>query len=92
MIARNEYYLVIRVTVELISAIDDHKEILGVAEIYNDATGDATKGNYGYAFSKRNSPEVVWKRGRIENFPRKRLLAWDLLYRCLKDAVSERNK
>jgi hypothetical protein len=83
---------VIRVTVELFSAIDGHHEVLGVAEIYNDASGTPNLGNYEYILSPRNVPNKTWKKGNIEGFPRKRLLAWDLLYRCLKDAVSERNK
>jgi hypothetical protein len=82
----------IRVTVELISAIDGHREILGMATIFNDAKGSSVSGNYEYAFSKRGKHEnITWKSGNIKGFPRKRLLAWDLLYRCLKDAVSERN-
>ena len=82
----------IKITVELISAIDGHREILGVAEIANDATGTISSGNYRYAFSKRKLPNQIFKGGSIKDFPRKRLLAWDLLYRCLKDAVGERNK
>ena len=82
----------IRVTVELFSAVDGHKEILGVAEIWNDATGTATSGNYGYALSQRGGSSKLWKNGFIKGFPRKRKLAWDLLFRCLKDAVEDRNK
>jgi bifunctional DNase/RNase len=32
-----------------------------------------------------------YKEGRVEGFPRQRLLAYDLLFRCLKTAVGHRN-
>jgi len=34
----------------------------------------------------------IWKECDVDNFPRKRLLVWDLLYRALKKIVGERNQ
>lgn len=33
-----------------------------------------------------------WKQAIIRNFPRKRLLAWDLLQRCLNAALGDSRK
>jgi hypothetical protein len=71
------------------------KRELGTAYIANDISGDRTTGNYNYRLMK--SPEYakrpgVWKRGRVENFPRQRLGPWDLLFRALRDSVEYRNK
>lgn len=86
----------ILVTVELISAIDGHREILGVAEIWNDGKGSKSKGNYGFKIGGRNRKNLtnsaVIRQGDIKGFPRNRLLAWDLLYRCLHQAFGERNR
>jgi len=92
----------IKVTVELYSAIDDHIELLGEAIIYNDGSSHTPSiGNYNALFGKKGKP-VYWKRGEfaatnlfravhVSGFPRKRLLVWDLLYRALQGAVFERN-
>jgi hypothetical protein len=73
----------------------DDRETLGVGVIYNDATGSETRGNYKFYLSKRRIDILafakslrqpgrsVWKSGEVTDFPRKRLLAWDLLSRCL---------
>lgn len=87
----------IRVTVELISAIDGHTETLGIAEIWNDATGNETTGNYKFKLGRRGQKYLGktftgWREGKVKDFPRKRLLVWDLLYRCLKEAVEDRNE
>ena len=74
----------INVNIELHSAIDGHVETLGTIKIWNDATGTPTKGNYGYFLTDKK--RRVMGKGRIEGFPRKRLLAADLLYRVLEDA------
>lgn len=90
----------IRVTVELISGNDGHLEHLGTAIIGNDLSGDRSRGNYDVYLSRRgrrpgacwwHSPSSVWRRGRVEGFPRERLLAWDLLYRALAATVGARN-
>ncbi len=56
----------------------------------NDGTGDTNKGNYWFTFSDKIGR--LWKGGEVNNFPRKKLLAWDLLYRCLESKVSDRNQ
>lgn len=86
----------IRVTVELVSAINPARsKVLGVAVISNDGEKTAVKparGNYNFALSMRAPfTNRVWKSGSIEEFPRKRLGGWDLLYRVLRAAVGERN-
>ena len=80
----------IKVTVELISAIDGHTEILGTATIANDGRGTKTRGNYNAVFASKR--KLVWRLVGVNDFPRERLNAWDLLYRCLHQAVGDRNK
>ena len=62
---------------------------LGRIKIGNTGTGTSTKGNYTAALfdkAKRRFRVVD-----ITGFPRKRLLAFDLVYRILKAAIGERN-
>lgn len=87
----------IRVTVELVSAIDaSRSKILGVAEISNDGeTSLITQGEQG-AYNARLSkwaPKLkeTWKRGRVEGFDRKSRGPWDLLYLALRACVGGRN-
>ena len=40
----------------------------------------------------RRGDRGVWKKGTIENFPRKKFGVWDLMYRGLKGIVGERNE
>jgi hypothetical protein len=82
---------VIRVTVELLSARDGHSEILGVGYISNDGTGTTARGNYDVRLMRRGQDNILRETGRVEDFPRKRLLGWDLLYRALRATVGERN-
>lgn len=85
----------ILVTIELISARDGHRELLGKGTISNDGVGmnpHHTLGDYDYTWYVRGNSKRVWKRGKITGFPRKKLLAYDLLFRCLEDAVGERNR
>lgn len=82
----------LRITIELVPKGDEsRKEVIGVGTIANDATGDMTTGNYKYHLSKWGKGNVMWKAGRITGYPRKRLGPWDLLLRCLKDAIGGRN-
>lgn len=86
----------IRVTVELISGRTGKASVLGIATIANDvqqtieSRGDL--GSYDARFSKWAPKEKeIWKRGRVENFDRRRRGPWDLLYLALKSAVGSRN-
>lgn len=80
----------IKVTVELWPFGDSkHPELLGEAFITNDGTGDRTKGNYRAVFKGRAGQ--YWKAAWVSDFPRKKLLAWDLLFRALHAIVGNRN-
>lgn len=85
----------IRVTVELISAINPARSrVLGVAEIANDLSSDNLRevGNYKYRLSKW-SPKLreTWKKGRVTGLSRTKRGSWDLLFMVLRDAVGKRN-
>ena len=54
---------------------------LGSAHIWNDATGTASTGNYGFKLFRKDGRQ--YRDGVITKFPRKRLLVWDLLFRAL---------
>ena len=85
----------IKVTVELISALDGSKKHLGTAHISN--TGefgrDNPRGNYKVELftGGKGKRTRLWKSRRVEGFQRKKLLAWDLLYRALNCTVGGRN-
>lgn len=81
----------IRIRVELISARTGETTLLGQAIIANDGKGTPTQGDYSFKLSQRGGRQW-WREGAVEGFPRKRLGAWDLLYRCLREAVGDRNK
>jgi hypothetical protein len=81
---------VVVITVELWRKGDPNNKIeLGSARITNTGGGTETKGNYIAA--------IFGKRGRhmetvsIAGFPRKRLMAWDLIFRALRAAFEQRN-
>jgi hypothetical protein len=81
----------IKITIELWPlGFEKDKEILGVMEIWNNASGTRTRGNYGFKILEKGRTSV-WKSGDVLRFPRKRLGSWDLLYRCLKQVLYERN-
>lgn len=80
----------IRVTVELIPYGILKPKHLGTALMINDGTGDASTGNYKVIFKRAD--KRFYKECEVKNFPRKRRLAWDLLYRALREIVGERNK
>jgi hypothetical protein len=67
---------------------------IGRAEIWNDGSGSITTGNYHAKLLK--SPKYatskgVWKKGRVENFPRLKLGPYDLLLQILESAIGKRN-
>jgi hypothetical protein len=81
----------IRVTVELISAVTGKTETLGVGTITNDGTGTIACGNYRVHLSRR-TPGPPWRSANLYDFPRRKLCAWDLLYRALRETVGARNE
>ena len=69
-------------------------ELLGVVAISNDGSGTDETGNYNVELheSPRDAGRSeIWKRGRMEGFPRLRLGPYDLLYRALKACVGNRD-
>ena len=77
------------VTVELHNAITGKRKVLGTLKIANDATGDARTGHY--VGELRGANGRVLETCRVRGFPRKRLLAWDLVYRALRAMRGDRN-
>lgn len=76
------------VTVELVSALDGHRETLGTALIGNDGgSKNARVGSYNAYFWAKRLTKEPWRQGRVEGFPRKRLNAWHLIYRALDDVI-----
>lgn len=63
-------------------------KVLGMCMIANDGTGDKETGNY-HAVFKDDKEE---KKCEVKGFPRLRLNAFDLLYRCLRESFGKRNK
>jgi len=82
----------IKVTIELLPhGFERNKSTLGIMEIFNKGTGTGVSGHYGFRIFRKGS-KTIWKSGDVEGFPRKRLLSWDLLYRCLHSILQERNE
>jgi len=81
----------IRVTVELLPHGFGPPQHLGTATVANDGRGTHNEGSYAAVLSRRGRPSSAWRRTRVEGFPRRRLTAWDLLYRVLRKAVGDRN-
>lgn len=80
---------------ELHSAVTGKVTSLGEAVIYNDGTGSDSLGNYVAEFGKKGQTfqqahSRPWKFAEVKGFPRKRLLAWDLLQRALTAALGDR--
>lgn len=65
---------------------------LGLGIIVNEGTGDPTHGNYFVSLRSAGKQARKWKEGKVAMFPRKRLLAWDLIYRALHATISYRNE
>ena len=80
----------LRVTIELVPwGMESQKRTLATADIINDGSGTKSSGNYNFRLDDKAGR--VWKSGRVEGFPRKRLLAFDLLFRALNNVIGERN-
>ncbi len=82
----------IRVTVELVSAVDPKRsKVLGVAKLVNDGVDSlftaGDKGSYVCTFSKMEpKTKETWKKSQVKGFDRNRLGPWDLLYLGLRAA------
>ncbi|MEN6367624.1 MAG: hypothetical protein ABFC88_12490 [Thermoguttaceae bacterium] len=77
------------VEIKLHSAVTGKVTTLASGKIVNTGTGSPTQGNYIAVLRDASGRE--WRRVELTRFPRKRLLAWDLLYRALQKAVGDRN-
>lgn len=79
----------IRVTIEMHPRGDASKKyLLGTMDIANDG-GTVSRGDYvAWARGKRGR---LWKGAAVQDFPRKRLLVWDLMFRVLREMCGERN-
>lgn len=62
---------------------------LGVMAIANEG-GSLSVGNYSFIATDRAGRP--WKEGKLEGFPRKRLGAYDLIFRCLRVMIGARNE
>ena len=82
----------LKVTVELVSARGrQHDKRLGTALISNIRMNDAhTQADYDFRITGAGTKRYI-RRGEVCGFPRTRLLAWDLLYRTLRQAFGGRN-
>ena len=80
----------LRITIELLpGGCEARKRTLATGTIANVGTGSRSQGNYFADFL--DAAGHPWKHCTVSGFPRKRLLAWDLLFRVLKTLVSQRN-
>jgi hypothetical protein len=77
------------IKIELHSAVTGRITTIATGTIANTGTGTRTSGDY--RIELRDAAGRKWKSGSIAGFPRKRLLAWDLLYRALEELVGRRN-
>jgi len=64
-------------------------QVLATGAVVNTGEGTPTRGEYRVTLFDK--AQRVWKTGKVKDFPRKRLLAWDLLYRALKNMLGDRN-
>jgi hypothetical protein len=74
----------------------DREGYVGELSIRNDGTGTRESGNYVFTVNRvvgtTGRPTLRSEDGRVEGFPRLQLNAWDLVYRCLREAgLAERN-
>lgn len=68
--------------------IERLKRTIAEAKIVNDGTGDDTIGNYDVELRHKSR---LFRKCRVEGFPRQRLTAWDILCRALNTAIGKRN-
>ncbi len=81
----------LRITIELLPGGDEsRKKTIATGTIANLGTAGPAIGNY--FVDLRDKAGRPWKHGTVSGFPRKRLLAWDLLCRALTVIVGDRNK
>lgn len=62
----------------------DQRRELGQGIIFNDLSGSWEQGNYRFSFSSPEDDSYV-RAGNLQDFPRTRRNAWELLRRCLNE-------
>ncbi len=77
------------IKIELHSAVTGEIKTIATGAIVNTGAGTLTQGDY--RVELRNALGRPWKSGTVKGFPRKRLLAWDLLARALYNVLGKRN-
>lgn len=93
----------IKVTIELESAITGETSVLGVMCLANDGTGGRDAGNYNVAVMRRDRlgnvrrlympiGADVCRAGRVEGYPRLAYNVWRLIARGLLSAFPEERK
>lgn len=79
----------LEVTITFKQSTTGKTSTIGRAEIVNDGTGDKSLGNYRFRLSTVKGVKEIVREGRVKDFPRLKLSAWNLLYRVLQAAVEE---
>lgn len=79
----------IRVTVELLSARDGRREVLGTMLISNTADGTDDLRNYSVEVMRKGTLNAVQRRGRVMAFPSKAYNIWRLVSRAVRSAFPE---
>lgn len=89
----------IRVTIELVSAITGNTSEIGRMYITNDGEGSAERGSYDVAVCRRGTTRIPapcdllgpkpTRSGRVENYPRLAYNVWRLISRALLSAFPE---
>lgn len=82
----------IKVTIELLPLGFKPAKDTWIAEIWNDATGTKSLGNYQFKIFEKNSEKSIWRGGSIKNFQRLRWSVWYLLYLCLDEIYGRDRK
>lgn len=77
------------VKIELHSAVTGKVTTLATGKIINTGAGTPARGDY--RVELKDALGRPWKSGAVKGFPRKRLLAWDLLARALFNVLGNRN-
>lgn len=80
----------LRITIEIVPQGDESRaRTIATGIIVNTGAGTPNRGNY--RVDLRTEGARKWKQTEVRGFPRKYLLAWDLLYRALDQLVGDRN-
>lgn len=78
----------IRVTIELVPHGIGNPKHVGTMKIWNDLTGDRSKGNYKFTLTK-NNPNIVWRGGEVKGFRRLSKSVGELMFLCLSEIFKE---